>query len=263
MVGERLLIVNADDFGRTAGINAGILAAHRNGIVTSATLMVAYPSAAEAAAMLGETPDLGVGLHVALTGGPPVSRPELLPSLVDAGGLLPRRPELLAGAEPDEMLQEVRAQLQRFRDLTGRDPTHLDSHHHSQRLPAVFDAMAMVARETALPMRRVAPGTGEEVRLAGVATTDAFVDRFYGEEATLEVLLRLLRDVGAGSTEVMCHPARVDEELRASSTYVADRERELAALSHPDALAAVREEGLRLVHFGKLDGDQSGDRGGR
>jgi len=255
---ERLLIVNADDFGRTVGINEGVLAAHRNGIVTSATLMVAYPSATEAARIMGDAPSLGVGLHVALTGGPPVSPPESVPSLVDADGLLPRRPEYLCDAEPDEVLQEVRAQLGRFRELTGRDPTHLDSHHHSQRVPMVFAAMARVAKEAALPMRRVAPETGEDVLRVGIATTEVFVDAFYGEDATLETLLRILRGVSVGSTEVMCHPARIDEELRASSTYVVDRERELAVLSHAEALAAVRELDLRLVHFGALAGKRSG-----
>lgn len=250
---ERLLIVNADDLGRTTGINAGIFEAHRSGLVTSATLMVAYEAAAEAASTLDQVPGLGVGLHVALTGGPPVSAADRLPSLLDEEGRLPRRPEGLARAAADEVLVEVRAQLERFRELTGREPTHLDSHHHSQRVPVVFDAIVTVARETGLPMRRAAPDERAGVRQAGVATTDAFVERFFGDDATLEVLLRILRDLDAGSTELMCHPARVDRELRESSTYTEERERELAVLTHPDAVRAVRDEGLRLAHFGALE----------
>jgi predicted glycoside hydrolase/deacetylase ChbG (UPF0249 family) len=250
---ERLLIVNADDLGRTPGINEGIFDAHRRGLVTSATLMVAYPAARAAAAALGELPGLGVGLHVALTGGPSVSSPKWLPSLVDGEGILPRRPVGLARVEPDELLLEIRAQLRRFRELTGREPTHLDSHHHSQRVPAVFDAMVLVARENGLAMRRAAPGTRHGVSQAGVLTTDAFVEDFFGADATVEILLGILRRVGSGSTEVMCHPARVDRELRESSTYAEDRERELAVLTDPEVVVAVRDEGLRLVHFGALD----------
>ncbi len=249
---RRLLVVNADDLGRTAGVNAGILAAHRDGLVTSATLMVGSPAAAAAAAAWADHPRLGVGLHVTLTGGPPTLPPERLPSLVDADGLLPRRPEGLVGAEPAEVEAEVRHQLARFRELTGRLPTHLDSHHHSHRLPAVLAAVVAVAREHGLPVRNASPTVGRRLREAGIATTDAFVEGFYGEAATLPGLLALLAGAGDGSTELMCHPARVDAPLRAGSTYVDERETELAALTDPAARRAVERRGLRLVHFGEL-----------
>ncbi|HUO86079.1 MAG TPA: ChbG/HpnK family deacetylase, partial [Thermoanaerobaculia bacterium] len=93
MTDRRRLIVNADDLGRTAGINEGIFTAHRDGIVSSATLMVAYPAAVEAATALADHPRLGVGLHVQLTGGRPTLPAGRVPSLVDAEGRLPRNPE--------------------------------------------------------------------------------------------------------------------------------------------------------------------------
>jgi predicted glycoside hydrolase/deacetylase ChbG (UPF0249 family) len=247
-----LVIVNADDLGRTPGVNAGIFAAHRDGVVSSATLMVASPAAEEAAAALPDHPELGVGLHVTLTGSAPTLPPGRVPSLVDAQGRLPRRPEDLAG-DPGEVLAEVRSQLERFRELTGRLPTHLDSHHHCHRLPVVLEALIALAREHRLPVRNASPAVGRRLRAAGLPTTDAFVERFFGDEARLETLLEILRGIGAGSTEVMCHPAYPDEPLLAESTYAAERARELEVLTDPAARAAIAGGGLRLGHFGHLE----------
>ena len=249
---ETLLIVNADDFGRTRGINAGVLESHRRGILTSATLMVAYPAAAEAAAALAEHPDLGVGLHVAMTGGPPVLPAARLPSLVDSRGRLPRGPEGLGSADPAEVEAEVRAQLERFRRLTGRLPTHLDGHHHCHQVPVVLDAVVAVAAEHGLPVRDAGSGIRHRLEQAALATTDRFENRFYAEEARLDVLLDILEGLEPGVTEVMCHPGVVDEELLAGSTYTMDREREIEVLTHPEVLAAVRRRGVRLAHFGAL-----------
>lgn len=248
-----LVIVNADDLGRTDGINEGIFAAHRDGIVSSATLMVGFPASEAAAAAWAHHPDIGIGLHVTLTGATPPTLPAgRVPSLVDAEGNLPRKPEGLGGAEPADVLAEVRSQLARFRELTGRLPTHLDSHHHSHRLPVVLEALIEVAREHALPVRNASPDVGRRLREAGIATTDAFVERFFGDEASLETLVAVLRSAGGGSTEVMCHPARVDETLRASSTYLDPRERELEVLTDPAARRALEGAGLRLGRFDHL-----------
>lgn len=252
---SRLLIVNADDLGRTPGVNAGVFSAHDGGVVSSATLMVASPAAKAAAAALQDRPGLGVGLHLTLTGSVPTLPAGRLPSLVDAAGRLPRRPEGLAGADPDEIRAEVRSQLGQFRELTGRLPTHLDSHHHTHRLPAVLEAVMEVAREHGLPVRNASPAVARRLREAGVATTDRFVERFFGDGATLETLLDVFRRAGAagdGATEVMCHPARPDEALRAESTYAVERERELEVLIHPAARDAPDAAGLRLGHFGHL-----------
>lgn len=252
---SRLLIVNADDLGRTPGVNAGVFAAHDGGVVSSATLMVASPAAEAAAAALQDRPGLGVGLHVTLTGSVPTLPAGRVPSLVDASGRLPRWPKGLAGADPGELLAEVRSQLERFRQLTGRLPTHLDSHHHVHRQPAVLAALVAVGREHRLPVRNASPAVGRRLREAGVPTTDLFVEGFLGEGATLETLLELFRSAaaaGPGATEVMCHPARPDDALRAESTYADERERELEVLTDPAARAALAVAGLRLGHFGHL-----------
>jgi predicted glycoside hydrolase/deacetylase ChbG (UPF0249 family) len=251
---SRLLIVNADDLGRSDGVNRGIFEAHERGLVTSATLMVAFPAASLAAAALTRHTRLGVGLHVTLTGAAPTLPAREVPSLVDAHGLLPRKPEAMGEVEPREVLAEVRNQLALFRRLTGRMPTHLDSHHHSHRLPAVLDALIAVAREHGLPIRRASEEVASRATAAGVRTTDRFEERFFGETATLDALLGILRGLGPGVTELMCHPGYTDEELRRGSGYADAREREIAALTDPRVLAALHELGIEATHFGALCG---------
>ncbi|MCJ7755320.1 MAG: ChbG/HpnK family deacetylase [Thermoanaerobaculales bacterium] len=247
---EKLLIVNADDLGRTTGINSGVFEAHSNGLVTSATLMVAFPAAVEAASRLDDFPDLGVGLHVALTGVPSILPTERLPSLTDASGRFHAKPEGLVEPAPEEVLMEARAQFDRFLELTGRLPTHLDSHHHSHRHPVVCDALVALAREHDLPIRNASQEVGERLRRDGVATTDFFVEDFFGEDAQVDILIEILGGIQPGITEIMCHPAHVDDELRSTSGYADDRKRELEVLTSRLALQAVQDLGLRPVHFG-------------
>ncbi|MEN8162701.1 MAG: carbohydrate deacetylase [Acidobacteriota bacterium] len=249
MSSAKALIVNADDLGRTPGINDGIFEAHERGLVTSATLMVAYPAAEKAAIRCETLPDLGIGLHVQLSGGTPVLPPEQLPSLVDAEGRLPKFPDGLGGAAPDEVMAEAKAQFDRFLELCGRLPTHLDSHHHSHRNPMVCDALIALARDHHLPIRNASPDVKERVRQEGLPTNDHFVEKFFGEDARLEILLEVLRSLGPGITEIMCHPAHVDEELRSSSSYAEQRQQELEILTNADALQAVKDLGLRTANF--------------
>lgn len=247
------LIVNADDFGRTEGINRGVVEAHDKGIVTSTTMLVAYPAAAQAAELASARPGLGVGLHVALTGGPPVLPAASIPSLVDADGRLHARLEGMAQAQPAEVLAEARAQLRRFRELLGRRPTHFDSHHHSHTLPVVLEALVTLSWETGLPVRSPTPAVRDRLRREGLPTNDHFADAFFGDGARLETLVDLLSRVDEGVTELMCHPAVVDDELRASSSYAEPRARELAALVHLDARATVQACGIQLVNWSALE----------
>ena len=252
MAAGKCLIVNADDFGRTAGVNLGIVDAHRRGIVTSASLMVAYPAAQEAACLAAEAPGLGVGLHLAFTGGAPVLRPSELPKLVDASGHLPGKADRLADASPAEVLAEARAQLRRFRELLGRSPTHFDTYHHAHRYPAVLEAIVTLAWETGLPVRSLSPEMRSRFKREGIPTPDRFAESFYGEGATLERLLRILSGLALETAELMCHPAVVDDELRASSDHTDSRTRELEVLTHTEARQAIQAAGIRLIHFGEL-----------
>jgi predicted glycoside hydrolase/deacetylase ChbG (UPF0249 family) len=252
MSGPKRLIVNADDLGRTAGINEGVFEAHEKGVVTSATLMVTHTAAGAVRELSARHPTLGIGLHLALTGGACAAPPGEVPSLVDANGRLPSRPEALAGARPEHVLIEARAQLRRFRELMGRLPTHFDSHHHAHRLPVVFEALLTLAWETGLPVRNASPAIARTLQRENIPTTLRFMDAFYGEGVTLERLLAILGEVPPGTTELMCHPARVDAELRATSSYADARERELALLTDREVRQAVQALGIKLIHFGEL-----------
>src|SRR5262249_35706710 len=140
------LIVNADDFGLTSGVNRAVIRAHENGIVTSTTVMVNMPPFEEAAVMAGQYPSLGVGLHFNITQGEPVAQPKTIRSLlqttdsfIGTSSALARR--WLAGRlKKDEIIIELRAQIEKALS-EGLTLTHIDSHKHSHALPLVFDAI--------------------------------------------------------------------------------------------------------------------------
>jgi predicted glycoside hydrolase/deacetylase ChbG (UPF0249 family) len=251
-VSARRLIVNADDLGRTEGVNQGVFEAHRSGFVTSTTMMVNYAAAAGVPVLSAEHPGLAIGLHLQLSGGPACLPAERIPSLVDRDGRLPPRPDGLSEADPAEVLAEARAQLERFRALMGRDPTHFDSHHHSQQVPSVLAALVALARETGHPVRPAEPAQVGLLRREGIRTVDRFCQDFFGEAARLDVLLAILRDLPEGTTELMCHPARVDDALKAGSSYSLPRGRELSVLTSAEAREGVRSAGIELVGYGSL-----------
>jgi predicted glycoside hydrolase/deacetylase ChbG (UPF0249 family) len=257
-----LLIVNADDLGRSAGINEGTFEAHRRGLVSSATLMVGYRDARAAAAEAARYPELGVGLHVALSGGEPTLPASQVPSLLDANGRLPAKPDPLAVATPAEVEAEVRNQFRLFVEIMGRLPAHLDGHHHCLRLPVVLDAITALAREHDLPVRRASPEVAHRLERERITTSDVFVEDFFGDGATIETLEGILRVAAArgGSTEVMCHPGYPDDALRAASSYADQREAEIGVLCDPGLLALTESLGLRRGHFGHLAGVGAGSR---
>src|SRR5713101_9724313 len=121
MAGKRYLIVNADDFGQSPGVNRGIIEAHERGIVTSASLMVRWPAAADAAAYAQERPELSVGLHLDLA------------EWAYRDGEWARLYEVVQGDDADAVAKEVERQAEAFRRLMGKNPTHIDSHQHAHR----------------------------------------------------------------------------------------------------------------------------------
>jgi chitin disaccharide deacetylase len=216
---ERVLIVNADDFGATEGVNHGIVEAHVRGIVTSASLMVTGAAAHEAEALAREHPALGIGLHWDLETGQEID-------LADARAVR----------------AELTRQLEAFQELMEGPPDHIDSHHHIHRRPEV----APVARELAAQL-------GVPLRECGDVT---FVGGFYGqweagvtdlEHVSPEFLIWILRnEVGEGWTEIGCHPGYV-EGLK--SAYLAEREAELATLTDPRVREEIERLGIRLATY--------------
>ena len=231
--GTRLLIVNADDFGQSPGINGGVELAHRRGIVTSASLMVRWPAAAEAAAVARRNRALSVGLHFDL--GEWVHEQDGWRALY----------EVAPPDDEDAVRREARAQLDAFRQLTGREPSHIDSHQHVHRHEPVTGVLEELAADLGVPLRDRTP----LVRYCG---------DFYGQSArgeplpdaiTADNLRALLAGLPAGLTELGCHPAA---EADVDSPYREERVVELRALCDPSVSREAARQGLGLVSFDKF-----------
>ena len=248
----RRLIVNADDFGLTRGVSRGILAAHRSGIVTSTTLIV---NRAVDPALIGElkASELGVGLHVNLTLGAPLARPERVPSLVDAQGAFVRDArEAASRAQADEARIEIGNQIDAFRGLMDRFPTHLDSHHHVGRQSPVLEVVLDFARVLKLPVRSQDAAVRQAARRLKLRTPDHFVGESGPEPYwSAERVLAHLRALPAGASEFMTHPGYFDDEL-AYSRYGQQRETELAGLTDPRAREVISATAVEMIHFGQL-----------
>ena len=249
----RYLVVNADDFGLTPGVSRGVLEAHRHGLVTSTTALANLPSLPELDAEAVGFPGLGIGLHVNLTFGTPVSPAAKVPSLVDLEGRFPRDPLVVgARADADEVRREAEAQIEAFARRFGRLPTHLDSHHHVHRLAPAAEPIMHAALAARLPLRSQDPGFRDGLRRHGIRTPDHFiggdgVDPYW----TIARLLDSLTVLPVGVTELMCHPGHFDDAL-AYSRYGRQREVELATLVDPEALATTKRLDIHLCHFGTL-----------
>ena len=228
----RRLIVNADDFGRTPEINAGVIKAFEDGIVTSATLMVRYPDAAGAAAYANDHADLSLGLHIDL-GEWEYTEDEwrLRYQVVDTDD---------AAAVEDEVTNQIKA----FRDIVGRPPTHLDSHQHIHRSEPVRSIVTAAGERLGVPVRDVAPGI-------------SYRGDFYGQDGrgypvpeaiTPVALLGVLDGLPDGITELGCHPGLgpVDDP------YGAEREVETRTLCERGIRAAIDRLGIELISFRDL-----------
>ncbi len=250
------LIVNADDLGRAPGINAGVLRAHREGIVTAATLMANAYAAAEAGRFAREMPSLDVGVHLTLTYGRPLADPRRISSLVEPDGAFPRGPDAFrrtGRANKDEALIEYRAQYVRAAELIGRAPSHLDTHHWLHDEPALEWAIAALAGETGAAVRPHDGAQRDRLRTAGVRTVDAYVREFQHEgHVDITTLDRILAMIADGIVELGCHPGEVDAELAATSSYAALRRSELATLTDARARATVDRCGIVLSTYADL-----------
>jgi len=269
------LIINSDDYGRTPDISRGIREAHLRGVVTSTTCMMNIPTTADDVKIaLKETPKLGMGVHLVLTMGKPISAPEAVSSIVDKNGNHLKYDAFIANIpnlHMEEVKTEWRAQIEAFIKAAGRKPDHLDSHHHSSFFTSeLFRGMLELAKEYDCPIRNpIAHGDDPTAGMPAVAdpmsehaprlmkefnarSTDTIFVNFYDEGATNEDLLNILRKVADGTTEIMCHPGYVDEGFAKESVYNFQRERELKILTDPAIKQAIQANGIELSTFAEL-----------
>jgi chitin disaccharide deacetylase len=226
----RRLIVNGDDFGLSLGVNRGFVKAYEQGILTSASLMVRYPAAAEAACYGREHPDLSLGLHVDL--GEWAYRDEDWVPLY----------EVVSLEDGKEVADEVARQLATFRRLVGRNPTHIDSHQHVHLRESVRPIALKIASDLAVPLRHCSP----RIRYCG---------DFYGQTAegvpypsaiSVNALIKILATLPPGLTELGCHPGE-DDAL--DTMYRSERLREVEALCDPRVREAVSTTNMELCSF--------------
>jgi predicted glycoside hydrolase/deacetylase ChbG (UPF0249 family) len=210
------LIVTADDFGISRGINSGIVEAHLRGVVTSTSLMVDRPACEQAVALALQCPKLSLGLHLELD-----------------------------GVDPKNVPAEIERQQIRFVKLVGSAPTHVDTHHDLHRDPEVLSPLLAWGRRIKVPVR----GHSE------IRYFPKFYGRSGGEtdldQIGVDALLRLLdEEVGEGMTELNCHPGHPEADF--SSSYAAEREVEVRTLCDPKLRNEILERGFRLMGFRDL-----------
>ncbi|HHL2559430.1 TPA: chitin disaccharide deacetylase [Yersinia enterocolitica] len=249
---EKLLIVNADDFGLCKGQSYGIIEAFRHGIVSSTTAMMNCAEIYHAAELSKQHSALPVGMHFVLTYGRPLTA---MPSLVDAKGELGKW--LWARAEAgelnlDEIAQELTAQFNKFVAVFGRPPTHIDSHHHVHMLPQIYPLIESFAHEKSLPLRIDRHEAQQQgMVLNNPRSTEWFDAGFYGENLTEQSFLQLLATAdqnGINTIEVMCHPAFIDKILMTSG-YCYPRLTELEVLTSPALKQSIEQLGYRLGSY--------------
>jgi predicted glycoside hydrolase/deacetylase ChbG (UPF0249 family) len=225
----RVLIVNADDFGRSHGVNRGVALAHENGIVTSASAMVRWPAAEEAAELARAHPLLSVGLHVDLS------------EWTHRDGEWSATYEVVSD-DRVAVSAEVEAQLARFSSLFRREPTHLDSHQHVHQGEPLRSIILEAGRKLGVPVRHFTPGI--------VYRGDFYGQTEEGEPLpdaiALDSMLRLLSTLPDGVTELGCHPA---SEPELDSSYAIERPEELRVLCDARVRAVVEAEGIELRSF--------------
>ena len=283
----RRLIVNADDFGLTSGVNRAILEAHSQGIVTSATLMANSSAFSEAVALSKSALDLSVGCHVVLVDGFPVSDPKLVPSLLRSDGRFHdslttfARLALQGKLRAEEIEVEVIAQI-RSLQAAGISVSHVDTHKHTHMFPAVLRSVLRAAKTCEVPairnpfetvkldqllefpgtwkrwfevrtLRRFSAKFHEAVYKAGLHTPDGSVGIVATGALGQRFLEFLLKNLSEGTWELVCHPGYNDQQLRNVRTRLREsREDELRALTSAATRECLVLRDVELVSYRRL-----------
>ncbi len=282
----KLLVVNADDFGLDPAVNAAITKAHTTGLLTSASVLIAAPHAAEAIEFARSHPKLGVGLHLCLVDGRAAALPDKIPSLATATGELPPSPFALSvrlsthkQLETDVEI-ELRAQISQFM-ATGLRPTHFDTHQHTHLHPVILKIVTRLAREHGVTFIR-APAeplwpaircsrqrlarrfvrwtifaalgswTKRRLRQQGFRTVDRAVGVLDPGHLTESFLAPYLRRLPDGLTEVFFHPADGPTKPLLEMQRGYEHAAELQALCSPHLRQIINDSGIRLTNFREL-----------
>jgi chitin disaccharide deacetylase len=233
----KYLIVNADDFGQSAGINRGVITAHRDGIVTSASLMVRWPAATEAAVYARKHPSLSVGLHI-----------DLGEQILRAGEWVPLY-SVVPVQDESAVRDEISRQLGLFDRLVGHAPTHLDSHQHVHLREPARALLVEIAERLGVPLRNCS----REVSYCGSFYGQADDGTTLRDVISVDGLIRILETLPPGCTELACHPAA---QCDLQTLYSQERLEELKVLCEPRLRTAIATMGFELRSFADLPHDR-------
>jgi hopanoid biosynthesis associated protein HpnK len=281
----RRLIINADDFGLTAGVNRGILHSHQHGVVTSTTLMACGDRFEEAAALVKNAPELSVGCHVVLVDGTPALNAAQVSSLL----LSPSTPRFreslvnfaymaMAGRLDTAQIEaEVTAQVTKLQSA-GIQVSHLDSHKHTHMFPSVLKAVLRAAKNCGIHamrnpfepllfaswgnwkrqfqvklLRSFRARFGEILAKAGVSTPDGCIGIATTGGLTLQTFRMLMENLPPGTWEFVSHPGYNDADLDRIKTRLRDsRDNEVAILTSPAVRELIQRQGIALVSYREL-----------
>jgi len=281
----RRLIVNADDFGLTAGVNRGIVQSHQSGIVTSTTLMAGSKRFTEAATLSKDLPRLSVGCHVVLVDGEPTADAAQISSLVGPGSPAQFRVSLMNFAamaasgrlDESQIEAEITAQIQKLRSA-GVAVSHLDSHKHTHMFPVVLRGMLRAAKNCGVRairnpfeplvfakfarwkrqfqlrmMSNFRRNFRRELEDAGIATPDGCIGVAATGGLNEKAFRELIERLPEGTWEFVSHPGYNDQELDAVRTRLREsREKELVILTSHASKEVLRREQVELISYREL-----------
>jgi len=275
------LIVNADDFGMTHGVNRGIIEANGKGIVTAASIMVTGQAFEEAVALARENPKLDMGLHLSLTVGRPASNdPAVHRHLASHGTFRLGNKDLLMGLmlhtmSPSVPYREIEAQFKKAVE-TRLPITHVDGHESIHLFPGIREMVFELMERYGISFMRLSYEriglrkvwklkrwkkslinlfglvNQRQIRRRGVRTTDYYHGTFYAGYLGKEQLMATIRNLKEGTSEIMCHPGYRDESFDriCGGRYLPDQE--LRALMNPEVKRLLRDRDVRLISFKDL-----------
>jgi hopanoid biosynthesis associated protein HpnK len=279
----RRLIVNADDFGLTSGVNRGIIEAHTHGIVTSSTLMACGPKFQEAVDMASQNPQLSVGCHVLLADASPVLELARVSTLAIGNSGTPKFRESLVSfaclaiarrLNESEIEAEITAQIRKLQ-AAGIQVSHLDSHKHTHMFPAVFRPMLSAAKKCGVRavrnpfepllfagtrnwkrrfqlgiLRSFRSSFRDALNASGLITPNGCVGIVATGGLTLQTFRQLIENLPEGTWEFVTHPGYNDAELdRVKTRLRHSRENELAILTSPEVKELLQREQIELISY--------------
>ena len=275
---KKQVIINADDFGLSGPVNEGIIQAHKAGMLKSVSLLTNSKGLKDALEKYSDNPDLGLGLHLTLVFGKPVSPPEKVSSLLFkndefAIGFDNFVPKYLLG---QIKLDEIEYEWERQRDaVSDIKIDHIDSHQHLHLLPGLFDLTIKLAKKWKVKYVRVpyenfeicirghdnlgcsvlnifSWGKKRRLSAAKLKTTDNFFGSSFTGALTEDVMQILFLEIPEGVTEIMCHPGKKDAKLRKRYGWTSKWEEELKGLTNSEIQNLAEENGIIFTNYRAL-----------